>query len=104
MFEANLANPGPLGKFYKVDLSSMREVERFTDEVMKDTKGKGIDYLVLCAGGPPVGSWRGPTYEVPSPDQLTPFLQPGFRECFTWIRFNGRGWRNRLQCSVFLGM
>ena len=64
LFEANLANPGPIGKFYKVELSSMREVERFTDQVMQDTKGKGIDYLVLCAGGPPVGSWRGPTYEV----------------------------------------
>lgn len=54
----NLANPGPFGKFYKVDLSSMKDVERFTDEVMKDVKDKGIDYLVLSAGGPPTGSWR----------------------------------------------
>jgi hypothetical protein len=61
----NLANPGPkLGKFYKVDLSSMTEVERFTNEVSKDCKGKGIDYLVLSAGGPPTGNWRGPTSEV----------------------------------------
>ena len=82
----------------------MREVERFTDQVMKDTKGKGIDYLVLCAGGPPVGSWRGPTYEVPFPNQSTPFSQSGFREWFPWTRSNGRDWRNHLQCSVFLGM
>lgn len=65
LWEANLASPGPLGKFYKVDLSSMKEVERFTDEVTRDTKGKGIDYLILCAGGPPIGRWRGPTSEVP---------------------------------------
>ena len=61
----NLINRGPkLGKFYKVDLSSMREVERFTDEVTKDVKDKGIDYLILSAGGPPTGHWRGPTSEV----------------------------------------
>jgi hypothetical protein len=60
----NLANPGPRrGKFYKVDLSSMRDVERFTDEVTKDVDGRGIDYLVLTAGGPPTGHWRG-TSEV----------------------------------------
>jgi hypothetical protein len=64
-WEMNLANPGPkLGKFYKVDLSSMAEVERFTNEVTKDYKDKGIDYLVLSAGGPPTGNWRGPTPEV----------------------------------------
>lgn len=68
LWEANLANPGPLGKFYKVDLSSMKEVERFTEEVTRDTqKTGGIDYLVLCAGGPPIGRFRGPTYEVPYP-------------------------------------
>ena len=58
LWEANLANPGPLGKFYKVDLSSMKDIERFTDEVNKDVQGKGIDYLVLSAGGPPTGKWR----------------------------------------------
>jgi NAD(P)-dependent dehydrogenase (short-subunit alcohol dehydrogenase family) len=60
----NLANPSPMGKFYKVDLSSMKEVERFTDQVIEDVKGKGIDYLILSAGGPPTGNWRGPTSEV----------------------------------------
>jgi len=58
LWELNLANPGPKGKFYKVDLSSMKDVERFTDEVMKDVKDKGIDYLILSAGGPPTGQWR----------------------------------------------
>ena len=58
LFELNLANPGPTGKFYKVDLSSMKDVERFTDEVKKDVKDKGVDYLVLTAGGPPTGHWR----------------------------------------------
>jgi len=59
LWEANLAHPGPSGKFYKVDLSSMKEVERFTDEVVKDVEKKGgIDYLVLSAGGPPLGRWR----------------------------------------------
>jgi NAD(P)-dependent dehydrogenase (short-subunit alcohol dehydrogenase family) len=59
LWEANLAHPGPLGKFYKVDLSSMKEVERFTDEVAKDVAQRGgIDYLILSAGGPPVGRWR----------------------------------------------
>lgn len=42
----------------------MAEVERFTNEVTKDYKDKGIDYLVLSAGGPPTGNWRGPTPEV----------------------------------------
>src|SRR5947199_6114020 len=28
LWELNLANPGPLGKFYKVDLSSMKDVEK----------------------------------------------------------------------------
>ena len=67
LWEMNLANPGPtsLRKFYKVDLSSMKEVERFTDEVIKDVETKGgIDYLILSAGGPPVGRWR------PSPEVL----------------------------------
>jgi hypothetical protein len=36
----------------------MKDVERFTDEVTKDVQGKGIDYLVLSAGGPPSGIWR----------------------------------------------
>ena len=88
LWEANLANPGPLGKFYKVDLSSMKEVERFTDEVTRDTKGKGIDYLILCAGGPPIGRWRGPTSEVPFPCE--------------W-GIDSRDWRRGLRCSVFLG-
>jgi NAD(P)-dependent dehydrogenase (short-subunit alcohol dehydrogenase family) len=53
------------GKLYKVDLSSMAEVERFTDQVIRDTKDTGgIDYLILTAGGPPTGHWRGPTSEV----------------------------------------
>jgi NAD(P)-dependent dehydrogenase (short-subunit alcohol dehydrogenase family) len=56
----NLASPGPRrGKFYKVDLSCMRDVERFTDQVAKDVGSNGIDYLVLSAGGPPTGHWRG---------------------------------------------
>ena len=67
MWEMNLANPGPRrGKFYKVDLSSMKEVERFASEVSKDVEGKGLDYLILSAGGPPTGRWRGPTPEVQS--------------------------------------
>ena len=36
----------------------MKDVERFTDEVNKDFQDKGIDYLVLSAGGPPTGKWR----------------------------------------------
>ena len=36
----------------------MKDVERFTDEVNKDVQGKGIDYLILSAGGPPTGKWR----------------------------------------------
>jgi hypothetical protein len=60
----NLVNPGPQrGKFYKVDLSSMKDVERFTDQVTADVKDKGIDYVILTAGGPPSGHWRG-TAEV----------------------------------------
>ena len=64
-WEMNLAQAGHKGKFYKVELSSMAEVERFTDEVIKDVQKKGgIDYLILTAGGPPTGHWRGPTHEV----------------------------------------
>jgi len=65
-FEFTLARPGKhRGKFYQVDLSSMAEVERFTDEVTRESqKLGGIDYLILSAGGPPTGRWRGPTREV----------------------------------------
>ena len=65
LWDLNLANPGPFGKFYKVDLSSMKDVERFTDEVAKDVQGKGIDYLVLSAGGPASGIWRQSSEVLP---------------------------------------
>ena len=73
LWEANLAHPGPMGKYYIVDLSSMKEVERFTDEVIKDVEKKGgIDYLILSAGGPPLGKWRpGPEVPLPTPTELT---------------------------------
>jgi NAD(P)-dependent dehydrogenase (short-subunit alcohol dehydrogenase family) len=65
LWDINLANPGPRrGKFYKVDLASMADIQRFTDQVSSDVKSKGLDYLVLCAGGPPTGRWKGPTPEV----------------------------------------
>jgi len=57
--EMKFNNPGPHSKYYRADLSSMREVERMTDEVIKDVKDKGgIDYLILSAGGPPTGVWK----------------------------------------------
>jgi len=61
-----LGRPGHhKGLGYVVDLSSMAEVEKFTDQVIKDSEQfGGIDYLVLSAGGPPSGEWRGPTSEV----------------------------------------
>ena len=80
-----------MGKYYIVDLSSMKEVERFTDEVIKDVAPKGgIDYLILSAGGPPLGKWRpGPEVPLPTPaDRID-----------IWARdLNGR-----LRCSVYHG-
>ena len=92
-------NPGPLGKFYKVDLSSMKEVERFTDQVTRDNQEKGIDYLVLCAGGPPIGRWRGPTSEVHSSFSMRIFDGQGLEKSFAVqclarydeLNFSGKG-------------
>jgi hypothetical protein len=79
-----------MGKYYIVDLESMKEVERFTDEVIKDVAPKGgIDYLILSAGGPPLGVWRpGPDVPLPTPTELT---------------FGGRDLKRRLRCSVYHG-
>src|SRR5205814_1984441 len=72
----------PLGKFYKVDLSSMKDVEKFTDEVTKDVEKNGIDYLILSAGGPPTGMWRrGP--EVPSKGNMSLMVGIGESICCT---------------------
>jgi hypothetical protein len=57
--ELKFNNPAPHSKYYRADLSVMREVERLTDEIIKDVKDKGgIDYLILSAGGPPTGTWK----------------------------------------------
>jgi NAD(P)-dependent dehydrogenase (short-subunit alcohol dehydrogenase family) len=92
LWEMNLANPGPLGKFYKVDLSSMKDVERFTEEVTRDVQGKGIDYLVLSAGGPPTGKWRT------SPEVSTNFC------CLSMIPTDDREWKKHLQYNVYQGI
>jgi hypothetical protein len=66
----------------------MREVERLTDEVIKDVKDKGgIDYLILSAGGPPTGVWKK------SPEVAT-FVRTGS---------DVREWRRRLPCSAYHG-
>lgn len=83
LWEANLGNPGPMGKFYKVNLESMHDIERFTDEVKQDFKDKGIDYLILSAGGPPSGIWR-PGLGVPpfrDPFCLSLFSSGSMDEC-----------------------
>ena len=81
-----------MGKFYKVDLSSMKEVERFTDEVVKDIEKKGgIDYLVLSAGGPPLGRWRRSS-EVP-PLAPSPVI----------VTLTSRASKGRSRCSVYHG-
>jgi hypothetical protein len=67
----------------------MREVERLTDEIIKDVKDKGgIDYLILSAGGPPTGTWKK-SPEVP---------------CFLGARIDVREWRKLLPCSAYHGM
>jgi len=65
----------------------MKDVERFTDEVNKDVQGKGIDYLVLSAGGPPTGKWRM------SPE--VPHRQTGA---------DNRAWKKLLQYNVYRGI
>jgi hypothetical protein len=67
----------------------MREVERLTDEIIKDVKDKGgIDYLILSAGGPPTGTWKK------SPEV----------SCFSGAGIDVREWRKLLLCSAYHGM
>lgn len=79
----------------------MRDVERFTEEVVRDVEGKGgIDYLVLSAGGPPTGRWRR-SVEVYILDPRT-YAALDFR-CLEMM-LTIREWKKHLQYNVYHGI
>ncbi|GJJ09662.1 hypothetical protein Clacol_003886 [Clathrus columnatus] len=49
-------------RFFKADLSLIVETERLAKEIIAEAGSRGVDYLILCQGGPPNGLYV-PTVE-----------------------------------------
>ncbi|KAF8583670.1 NAD(P)-binding protein [Ramaria rubella] len=50
--------PAPMHHFIKADLSLIAEAKRVAEDIRANAGPQGVDYLVMCHGGPPNGTFK----------------------------------------------